>query len=179
MVRYSFSQGRLFHVSISFLDNFSIIKRISKHTIQCTPSFWSTGSSFWERDVVFLAFCMPLSKLLSLDLFYFFFIPVVVSRIWQLGAFLLDLRQLHPIINYGVKMIGWFLCICTATGVCYYQPNTFILNTRPVLLKYKAPSWKAIAVVILPSESPRGCFLISQASPEHHRTHSAPWLPQP
>lgn len=81
-------------------------------------------------------------------IFSIFFISAVVSRIWQLGAFLLDLHQLHPIINYRVKMIGWFLCICTATGVCYYQPNMFILNTRPVLLKYKAPSWKATAVVI-------------------------------
>lgn len=77
-----------------------------------------------------------------------FLLSAVVPRIWQLGAFLLDLHQLHPIINYRGKMIGWFLCICTATGVCYYQPNMFIWNTRPVLWKRKAPSWKTIAAVI-------------------------------
>lgn len=80
--------------------------------------------------------------------FLFFHLSAVVSRMWQLGAFLLDLPQLHPIINYRGKMIGWFLCICTATGVCYYQPNMLTVNTRLVLLKCKAPSWKAIAAVV-------------------------------
>lgn len=93
-------------------------------------------------------------------IFSILFLSAVVSRIWQLGAFLLDLHQLHPIINYRGKMIGWFLCICTATGVCYYQPNVFIFNTRPVLSECKAPSWEAAAVVT--SEwLTRGWFLVS------------------
>lgn len=46
LLGYSFSQGKLFYVSISFLHNSSLIKKISKYTVLPTVSFQSTGSSF-------------------------------------------------------------------------------------------------------------------------------------